>query len=73
MTSSLAPLPKEGEKEALVSGIAGQVVGSVIPGYVGYEAGQSAYGDFYAWFRNLLMWPLLNMETRYSRRDDSED
>lgn len=56
----MGKLPESG-KEELVSGICGQVDGSVIADYMGYEAGQSAYGDYYAWFRNLLMWPIKNI------------
>ncbi|SDI35477.1 ribulokinase [Paenibacillus naphthalenovorans] len=38
------------EKEICVPGISGVVKDSIIPGLYGYEAGQSAVGDIFAWF-----------------------
>lgn len=55
----VAPLEDIGDK--LIEGICGQVDGSIIPGMLGMEAGQSAFGDVFAWFKSLLSEPVENV------------
>lgn len=55
----VVPASEMGDK--LVRGICGQVAGSIIPGMVGLEAGQSAFGDTYAWWKQVLAWPFQSM------------
>lgn len=40
----------------------GQAEDSIVPGYVGLEMSQPAFGDVYAWFKELLLWPLKQVE-----------
>ena len=64
----VSPMEEAGEK--LVAGICGQVDGSIVPGMLGLEAGQSAFGDVYAWFSKLLMWPVNEIVAKMTWLDE---
>lgn len=57
-TCDMLIAPNEEIGHLLIKGICGQVDGSIIPGMLGMEAGQSAYGDYYAWFQQVITEPV---------------
>lgn len=56
-TCDMVVVPSD-EFNGLVNGICGQVDGSVIPNMLGMEAGQSAFGDVYSWYKQILEFPM---------------
>jgi L-ribulokinase len=60
-TCDMLVAPNEEVGHLLINGICGQVDGSILPGMLGMEAGQSAFGDVYAWFQQLLAFPLQHL------------
>lgn len=71
-TCDMLVAPENEVEGKLVHGICGQVPGSIIPGMIGMEAGQSAFGDVYAWFKNLLSWPLQEIPDESLRQQISD-
>jgi len=60
-TCDMLIAPNEEIGHLLIKGICGQVDGSIIPNMLGMEAGQSAYGDYYAWFQRIITEPVRNL------------
>ncbi len=57
-TCDMLIAPNEEIGHLLIKGICGQVDGSIVPGMLGMEAGQSAFGDVYAWFQKIIVEPV---------------
>ncbi len=72
-TCDMLVAPEHEVDGKLIKGICGQVPGSVIPGMMGMEAGQSAFGDVYAWFKNLLSWPVIHLVTDEKIKQEISD
>jgi L-ribulokinase len=53
-----------GEQEHVVEGMCGVVEDGIIPGFFGYEAGQSCVGDHFAWFVDNCVPPAYHDEAK---------
>lgn len=69
-TCDMLVVPADDIQGKMVQGICGQVNGSIIPGMIGLEAGQSAFGDAYAWFKKLIAWPVDNLLKAKTNADE---
>jgi len=55
-TSTCDMLVYEGDNSTAIQGVCGQVDGSIYPNMMGLEAGQSAFGDVFAWYKDIVLW-----------------
>lgn len=71
-TCDILVAPMNDVEGKLVKGICGQVDGSVIPGMLGLEAGQSAFGDIYAWFKDVIAWPIKEIISKSDKINEQQ-
>ena len=78
----MSVMPKEEMGDTVVEGIFGQVEGSILSNMIGFESGLSSFGDDFAWFKNLMTWPIktiinnnssLNEKTKQELIAEAED
>lgn len=66
----MSVMPPQEMGDTMVEGIFSQVDGSILSHMVGFESGLSAFGDVFAWFRKLMMWPLESIVAQGSSIDE---
>ena len=54
----MAMMPQEAFAGRFVADVFGQVPGGIVEGLEGFELGQSAFGDCYAWLKRLVVEPM---------------
>lgn len=59
----------ESGEDLAIGNYGGMAENSILPGYLGIETGQAAFGDIFAWYRSLLLWPL----RQYRMSGDADD